>query len=522
MSGKTKRMGQIKQILQLHQQGYGKKTIVKSLGISRKTVRAVLNKVEAGGWLLEELLSLEDPALESRLYAGNAAFTEEKFNQLKDRLDYYAAELERPHVTKRLLWEEYRQQFPDGYSHSQFQHHLLQHVRTKNTTMVLEHKPADKLMIDFAGKTTSYVDPQTGEIITCQLFVACLPYSSYFFAMAVPTQKLEDFIHALVSCIAFVGGVTSLLVPDNMKTAIAKASRYEPELNQALEDLANHYGFAVMPARVAHPQDKGAVEGHVKIAYAQIYARLRNRQFFSIADLNAAIKECVLKVNQTRMQNKPYSREEKFLADERPLLKSVPSELFQIKHYREYTVAKNCHILLMEDKHHYSVPHTYRGKKVKVIYTRSLVEIYYQGQRIACHQRDRAPGRYTYIKEHLASQQQQYLNLSYQYYLDQAVSISDKLKSVFAQRFEQDIPPEILYKSCNGWLALCKKTDKATVDKACQIALEVGNYSYKFFENLIKNKMTNLITEKPSTVPLPRHANVRGKDYYQQQLNINL
>ena len=194
MSGKTKRMGQIKQILQLHQQGYGKKTIVKSLGISRKTVRAVLNKVEAGGWLLEELLSLGDPALESRLYAGNAAFTEEKFNQLKDRLDYYAAELERPHVTKRLLWEEYRQQFPDGYSHSQFQHHLLQHVRTKNTTMVLEHKPADKLMIDFAGKTTSYVDPQTGEIITCQLFVACLPYSSYFFAMAVPTQKLEDFI----------------------------------------------------------------------------------------------------------------------------------------------------------------------------------------------------------------------------------------------------------------------------------------------------------------------------------------
>jgi hypothetical protein len=340
--------------------------------------------------------------------------------------------------------------------------------------------------------------------------------------MAVPSQKLEDFIHALVGCIVFLGGVTSLLVPDNMKTAVAKANRYEPELNQALEDLANHYGFAVMPTRVAHPQDKGAVEGHVRIAYAQIYARLRHRQFFSIEELNRAIRECVVKVNQTRMQNKPYSREEKFLADEKALLKPLQSEAFQIKHYREYTVAKNCHILLMEDKHYYSVPHTYRGKKVKVIYTRSLVEIFYHGERIACYVRDRAPGRYSFIKEHLASRQQHYLGLSYQYYLDRAEGVSQKLRDLFVKRFEQDVPPEILYKSCDGILAICRKTDKITVDKACQIALEVGNYSYKFFGNLIRNKMTELTTDLPSAAPLPRHENVRGKDYYQQQLKINL
>ena len=206
MSGTPKRMSQIKQILQLHQQGIGKKTIAKSLRISRNTIRALLEKVEMGGWHIAELLALDDPMLETRLYAGSAAYTEERFNVLKDRLDYYASELEHPHVTKQLLWEEYRAEFPDGYGLSQFNHHLLQHARAKKPAMVLEHKPADKLYIDFAGKTTSYVDPQTGEIITCQLFVACLPYSNYFFAIAVPSQKLKtSLLHWFTVFISWAG-----------------------------------------------------------------------------------------------------------------------------------------------------------------------------------------------------------------------------------------------------------------------------------------------------------------------------
>lgn len=516
MSGKPKRMSQIKQILQLHKQGLGKKTIVKSLGISRKTVRSTLSKVEIGGWNIDDLLCLDDPVLESRLYAGNAAYTEERFNQLKERLDYYASELKRPHVTKRLLWEEYRQSFPDGYSHSQFQYHLLQHLRAKNPTMVLEHKPADKLFIDFAGKTTSYIDRETGEEIRCQLFVACLPYSNYFFAMAIPSQKLEEFIHALICCIHFLGGVPALIVPDNMKTAIVKASRYEPEVNQALEDLANHYGAAVVPTRVAHPRDKAAVEGHVKIAYTQIYARLRHRQFFSLEDLNKGIMECIVRLNQTRMQNKTYSREEKFIAEEKVLLKPMPVDRFEIKHYRLYTVARNGHVLLTEDRHYYSVPYRYIGQKVKVIYTRSLVEIYLKGERIAAHPRSFAPNRYTVVKEHLASHHLHYLERSPEYYIAKAARHSTKLSELFVKIFNQGRPPETLYNSCNGILAIARKTDYAQMNDACQIALETGNYSYGFLNNIVKNNMTKVASQPVQPNSLPKHSNVRGKKYYEQ------
>jgi transposase len=520
MSGKPKSMSQIKQILQLHKQGIKKQTIAQSLGICRKTVRKTLEKIYAGGLTLDELLSLEDPELESRLYAGNAAYTEEKFQQLKDRLDYYAAELERPHVTKRLLWEEYKAVCPEGYGHSQFQHHLLQHLRAKKPTMVLEHKPGEKLMIDFAGKTTSYIDRETGEIITCQLFVACLPYSNYFFAMAVASQKLEDFIHALICCIVFLGGIPAVIVPDNMKSAIAKASRYEPDINQALADLANHYGCAVMPTRVARPRDKGAVENHVRIAYTQVYARLRNRQFFSLEDLNSAINECVVKLNQTRMQNKNFCREEVYLAEEKSVLRPLTSANFEIKYYREYTVAKNCHIRLTEDKHYYSVPYIHVGNKVKVIYTRSLVQIYYKGERIAVHERDRAPNRYTVIREHLNSHHQNYLDRSPQYYIQQASRLSDKLSELIKRKFDQDIYPELLYNSCQGILSVARKTDRDRLEKACEIALETGVYSWKFFSNVVNNNA--MAHEDVNKSPLPKHQNVRGKDYYQQQLNLNL
>lgn len=515
-------MSQIKQILQLHMQGKKNKTIADALGVARKTVRKTLERAHAGGCSIDDLLALDDPGLESRLYAGNAAYTEEKFESLKTRLDYYAAELQRPHVTKRLLWEEYKSEFPDGYGHSQFQHHLLQHLRAKNPTMVLEHKPGEKLMIDFAGKTTSYIDRDTGEIITCQLFVACLPYSNYFFAIAVPSQKLEDFIYALTCCIAFLGGVTAVIVPDNMKTAVAKASRYEPDINQALEDLANHYGCAVLPTRVARPRDKGAVENHVKIAYTQVYARLRNRQFFSLDDLNKAILECVHRLNQTRMQNKDFSREDLFLAEEKQLLRPIPADHFEIKYYREYTVAKNCHIRLSQDRNYYSVPYTIVGEKVKVIYTRTLVQIYYQGNRVAVHTRDRAPHKYTTVKEHLASYHQHWLDRSPDYYIRNAARISDKLSELIKRKFDQDIYPELLYNSCDGILAAARKAESEKLDRACEIALDTGVYSLRFLERVLKYNILTAAQESVNSTPLPKHQNVRGKDYYQNQLTINL
>jgi transposase len=280
MAGKTKSMGQIKQVLQLYLQGSGIKAIARSLQMSKNTVRTYLNKINVSRWKINELLTIEDPVLESMFHAGNPAYCQDRFDYLKNKLEYYTDELKKPHVTKDLLWQEYKQEQPNGYGHSQFSFHLLQHIRSKNPTMVLEHKPGEKLFIDFAGKTVSYTDRETGEIIDCQLFVACLPHSGYSFIYAVKSQCIEDFLFALSKCLSFLGGVPSVLVPDNLKSAIIKASRYEPEVNRALEDFANHYGTVVIPTRVRKPRDKALVENRVHLTYTHVYAKLRNEHFF--------------------------------------------------------------------------------------------------------------------------------------------------------------------------------------------------------------------------------------------------
>lgn len=515
MAGKTKPMNQIKQALLLHQQGNGKKAIARSLNLSKNTVRSYLNKIALAGWKINDLLALEDPVLERMFHAGNPAYSEDRFQYLKDKLDYYAEQFTKPHVTKELLWKEYRQEQPDGYGHSQFHYHLLQHLRAKNPSMVLEHKPADKLFIDFAGKTISYIDPGTGEIIPCQLFVACLPYSGYSFILAVRSQSLENFLYALSQCLVFLGGVPAVLVPDNLKSAIIKANRYEPDVNRALEDFANHYGTVVIPTRVSKPQDKALVENRVHLTYTHVYARLRNQQFFSLVDLNAALHEKNLQLNQTRMQQKPYSREEKFLADEKSLLKPLPQEPFQLKHYRIYKVAQNNHIYLTEDRHYYSVPFTYIGQKVKVIYTRSLVHIYCGGKAVAMHARNFTRGTYTTVREHLCSHHRHYLDRSPQYYLDKAGSVSDKLFELFTLLFKQDRHPEQLYRTCDGLLSISKKISREQFEQACAMSIEYQNYSYKFILNIIQNNMYEHSVPQ-SGKALPAHQNIRGKQYYEQ------
>jgi transposase len=331
-------------------------------------------------------------------------------------MDYYVQELKRNGVTRLILWEEYKESNPNGYSFSQFCYHLHQHQKASKPTAVLHHEPSDKLFIDFAGKQLSYVDIQTGEIIKCQVFVACLPYSDYAFAMAVKTQGVEDFIYAISCCLSYLGGVPRAIVPDNLKSAVIKSDRYEPELNVALDDLANHYGTTIVPARVRSPKDKALVENQVKIIYSRIYAKLRNRQFHSLHELNESIAALVLRHNQTRMQIKPYCREEKFLADEKHLLQPLPKTVYEMKFYKEYTVAPNNHICLFKDRHYYSVPYIHVGRKAMVIYTRSTVSIYVNNELVAVHARSYTAGQYTSVKEHLCSNHQHWLSRSPDYY----------------------------------------------------------------------------------------------------------
>ena len=514
MAGKPRPMSQIKQLLRLHSQGYSIKAIARTLGISKNTVKSYLSKLESVNIEPQQLLQLEDPALENKFHAGNPAYKDPRYVHLKGKLDYFRTQLKDVGVTKKLLWEEYIQAFPHGYGYSQFCFHLHQQLVAAKSSSVLIFQPADKLMVDFAGKQMHYIDRQTGEVIACQVFVACLPFSDYAFAMAVPSQQIGDFLYALSCCLIELGGAPKALVPDNLKSAVIRADRYEPQINQSLDDFANHYNMSVVPARAGKPKDKSQVENQVKLLYTRVYAKLRNRQFFDITSLNEAIKEKVNEHNQTRMQRKDYCRQERFLAVEKPLLSPLPKDHFELKYYCEPKVAHSGHVCVM--KHFYSVPYALTGIKVKVVYTRSMVHIYAHGKLVAVHIRSYLKGGYSSVKEHLSSQNQAYLDRSPDYYLQRARTKSEDLYLLVVQIFQQGRYPEQLYRSCDGLFRLHRDSNPDKFARACQIAIENGIYSYRFIQKILENNMTDHQDEITQPQTLPAHHNIRGKDYYIQ------
>jgi transposase len=512
MSGKVTKMSRIKQLLLMHRNGDSNRKIAMELGLDKETVNNYLRKVNSCNLNINDLLSLEDPILEGKFLPGAAAYKDARFEEFKSQLPYFEKELARKHVTRKILWNEYISVYPDGYGYTQFCFHLNQLLVARKPTAILEHNPGEKLHVDFAGDTISYVDRETGEIFKTQVFIATFPYSNYTFIKAVSSQSTDDFLYALSSSLTFFGGVPKILVPDNLKAAVIKSDRYEPEINQVMEDFGNHYGFVVCPARAYKPRDKASVENAVKIVYQWVYARLRNYTFFSIDDINEVFTEEIKKYNQTRMQQKNYTREEKFLAEEKQKLSCLPETIFEKKYYAYLRVASNNCIYLKRDNHYYSVPYTYIGQKVSVIYTRTLVQIYCNGQQIAVHQRVVGFG-YTTQSEHLCSSHKHYKDRSPQYYIQTAEKRSSCLCELFQRIFEQSSIPETVFKRCDGLLSLQRKIDPLLFERACQIALDNNIFTYKFIQKLIENK-TCLLNETQNQKPLPKHQNIRGKQYF--------
>jgi transposase len=505
----------VKQILQLHLQGWSNRAIANEPGIDKETVNVHIRKVKANGFAIEELLKLEDPELERVFMAGSAAYADPRYDRLKELLPHYEQELKRKHVTRGLLWKEYIAVHPDGYRYTQFCFHLNQLPVARKPAAHIEHSPGEKLYIDFAGDTVEFCDRDTVEVRKAQVFVATFPYSNYTFAMACASRSTDDFLHALACCLSSFGGSPKIVVPDNLKAAVIKTGRYEPDLNKIMEDFANHYGFVVLPARVRRSRDKASVENEVKIIYHRVYARLRDRTFFSIEDINQAFREKVREHNQTRMQRNEYSREEKFLSEEKPALIPLPSAVFEKKYYTELLVAGNNYIYLGRDKHYYSVPYAYIGKKVLVIYTRTLVQIYCDGRSIAILQRRTGFG-YTTVHDHLCSSHRHYLNRSPAYYIEQGGKRSAVLEKLICRIFEKAQTPETVYNRCEGLLGLYRKTEHQIFERACQIALDNGQLTFKFVENVIKNRTWLLFEtgEDDEQTSLPEPDCVRGREYY--------
>ena len=526
MAGKLTRMSKIKQVLLLHQDGMSNRGIARELGIYKETVNEYIRKLTTNGFNIGELLTLEDPELERKFSAGTPAYTDNRFEILKGKLDYIEKQLGNKHVTRYQLWLEYKTEQPSGYGYSQFCYHLNQLSQARHPSAILEHHPGEKLYVDFAGDPLSYIDRETGEVIEVQVLIACLPYSDYTFAMALPSQRTEDFFHGLTQALSFFGGSPKILVPDNLKAAVIKADKFEPDLNKVMEDFGNYHGLVVIPTRSKKPRDKAAVEGHVRIIYNRVYARLRNETFFSIEDLNEAIEQKVRDHNQTRMQQKGYSREEKFLAEEKSVLSSLPAIPFELKYYTELKVANNNCIYLGRDKHYYSVPYTYIGQKALVVYTRSQVCIYCNNERVATHIRKIGFG-YSTQKEHLCSTHNHYQDRSPEYYISLAEKRSAELARLIKLNFEREETPEVVYKRCDGLLSLQRKTDPLIFEKACRYAVEQGLLSYKSLMRIIENKTYRMEEnwgeeqqeENIKKKKTARHQNIRGRDYYSKQIN---
>jgi len=513
MSGTPIEMSKVKHVIRMYESGVPKKEIARRLGISKNTVKDYIKKTEERNLSPPELLARDTPELEGMFVP--TVYTSKKYIQLESQFPSFEKELRRTGVTRQLLWHEYKERYPDGYGYSQFCNHFLRWQKTSNASMHMEHEPADKLYIDFTGKKLSYVDKETGEVVPVEVLVTCLGYSQLIYVEGLRNQKVESFVAGCENALRFYQGSTKALVPDNLKSAVTVASRYEPKINEMYLEFANHYGMVVYPARSRKPQDKSLVEKAVSIVYNQIYAVLRNRVFYSLDELNQAIWDCLDLINNKNFQGKPFSRRDLFEQEERHLLAPLRHDSFEIRESVRVTVMKNSHVLLGKDKHYYSVPFRHIGKKVKMVYGYRTVSIYTGGERIAFHKRDTKLHRYTTNLDHLPSTHRYVADWHPEKFLKWGAAIDKDVEAYIQGMFDRSSYPEKVYRSCSGLLNFAKSKGKDRLINACRRGLHYQNFGYHIIKNILQKGLDGQLWEEDSQKKLPLHDNIRGADYYQ-------
>ncbi len=516
MANKTIDMNKIRQVLRMHTQGKSKLLISQQTDVSRNTVSKYIQQFHHLRLTGDEINQLSDHDL-NKLFSNEAPVVpKQREKELQDFLPKVEREIKRTGVTLQMMWEQYRKLHPDGYAKTQFYHHYNKWVKKTSPLMHMIHKAGDKMYVDFAGEKLYIVDKETGELLPVEVFVAILGASQLTYVEATRSQKKEDFIIACENALYYFQGVPSAIVPDNLKSAVTKSSKYEPTLNETFADFAEHYQTAILPARAYRPRDKSLVEGAVKITYNRIYTAIHNHTFFSVAELNHAIWQELELHNNMLLKGRTFSRRQQFDEVEKAALMPLPSFRYEFKKQQMLTVAKNGHICLSVDKHHYSVPYKYIGKKVKVIYSPTTVEIFYNFEMIASHNRTISPYNYTTVTDHLASAHRFVSDWTPEKFIAWAAAIHPDVKTFITQIFERKKHPEQSYKSCMGVLSFEKKVGKDRLIKACQRALDYEIYNYKIIQKILDTKMDQFgDDEKQEQLTIPDHENIRGEDYYQ-------
>jgi transposase len=399
---------------------------------------------------------------------------------------------------------------------SQFKHYFSQWKAQVNPTMHMEHKAGDKLYVDFAGDKLEIINEQTGEVKPVEVFVAILGASQLTYVEAVMTQQKEDFIFACENALHYCSGVPRAIVPDNLKSAVSKSSKYEPTLNETFADFAEHYGTAILPARAYRPRDKALVENAVRIIYTRIYVKVKRQQYLTLQDLNLSILTALEEHNNAPLRGRNYSRRQQFNEVERNVLMPLPELRYELKKHQYATVAKNGHVGLSADKHYYSVPYRFIGKKVKLLYSRSSVEIFYNYERIALHERTKSAYRYTTEKEHMASTHRFVSEWTPERFTSWAAGIHEDVRLYVLKVLDRKQHPEQAYKSCMGILGFAKKVGNDRLIKACQRALGYGAYNYKTIQKILERELDlRDAPDETDQLQMPFHDNIRGENYYQ-------
>lgn len=513
MSQKPIVMEQLKQILQLKTDGIAIREIARRIGISRNSVRKYLALLD------ENSCGLSNIELAEKAYNNDQL--EHDTKRLQDLTLHFSSnssELSRTGVTRQLLWREYITLHPDGYSYSRYCHHLYQYLKNADLSMHMEYTAADVMMIDFAGKKQHYVDTQTGECIECQVFVAILPYSGLIFCHAVHSQRSEDFTTCINAMLKFYAGVPATILCDNLKTAVTRPSRYEPVFTDLCYQLSEHYATTFSATRPYSPRDKAMVERAVSIVYAHVYAPLRNQTHNGLQALNEAMGQQLFLLNHKPYKKTAHSRWYYYDAHERSALRLLPPEPFTPKKVAVLTVQRNYHVQLTEDHLYYSVPYSYVGKKVKVLYDSRVVEVYCDNERIAVHIRKPQGKAYTTLGEHMPSHHQrmhQIKGWNKDDLLAQATYIGPATLQAATLMLENSIYMEQNYKACFGMLMLEKKYSKLRLEAACSRALLGTRVNYTMIKNILERGLDKPLPLPDSNMTIPPHDNIRGKDHYQ-------
>src|SRR4051812_26579104 len=500
-------MRRVREVLRLrHALGMSDRSIAQSLAIGKTTVGEYICRAKVIGitWPVPE--EIDDAELERRL------FTAPSFEEKPKRppLDWprLHEELKRRGVTLMLLWLEYRANEPDGFGYSRFCGLYGDWRRSVSATMRQTHAAGEKLFVDFAGDTVAVFDPLTGDTRQAHIFVSALGASNFTYAEARWSEGLPDWIGVHVGALAAIGGVPKAVVCDNLKAGVTKASRYEPGVNRTYQDLATHYGFAILPTRVRKPRDKAKVEVAVQIVQRFVLARLRNRRFFSLADLNIAIHECVADLNTKFMRKLGKSRRELLETIERPALKALPTEPYRYAEWKRARVAPDYHVEIAG--HFYSVPSRLIREVVEARITDTTIEIFYRGTCVASHAFSPVRNRHTTIPEHMPSAHRRYAEWTPARLMREAEKIGPATLALFEAIMRAKPHPEQGFRACLGILRLAKGYGVERLDAACRRGNDIGARSYGSIASILKHGLDRAYRggQSPEGPPI-RHGNIR-------------